>query len=102
MLTIFFIISILNVFTMLTNSKIIKDSQDLTLMIRIFINLFFLIMILIIKTIIIINNINDNNNSSYKLLKNNNVYYSNLVDFNKLLMKTQTNFLSRINLVNKT
>ena len=59
-------------------------------------------MISIIKTIIIINNNNNNNNSSHKLLKNNNVRYLRLVDFYKSSIKTQTSFLNKINLVNKT
>ena len=86
---------------MITNSEIMRDSQDLILITRIFINLFFLIIILIIKTIIIISN---NNNSNHKLLKNNNVRYLKLVDLYKSLMKTQTSFLSKIkiNLINKT
>ena len=102
MLTIFFVISILNlnVFTMITNSKIMKNSQGFTLMIRIFIDLSFLIMISIIKTIIIINN--NNNHCKHKLLKNNNVRYLKFADLYKLLTKTQTNLLSRINLANKT
>ena len=100
MLIIFFVISILNVFTMITNSKIIRDSQDLILIILILIDLFFII-ILIIKTIITINN-NNNSNSNHKIFKNNNVYYLRLVDFYKLLTKTQTSLLSRINLINKT
>ena len=96
MLTIFSVISILNIL----NSEIIKNSQDFTLMIRILIDLCFEIMILIIKTIIIINNISSSSN--HKLFKNNNVHYSRLVDFYKSLTKTQTSFLSKINLVNKT
>ena len=101
MLITFFVISILNVFMMITNSEIMKNSQDLILIIRIFIDLSFLIIISIIKIIIIINN---NNNSSHKLFKNNNVRYLRLVDLYKLLTKTQTSFLSKIkiNLINKT
>ena len=53
-------------------------------------------MISIIKTIITINN------NNHKLLKNNNIRYSRLVDLYKLLMKTQTSLLNKINLVNKT
>ena len=94
MLTILFVISIFNVL----NSKIIKKSQGLTLMIRIFIDLSFLMMILVIKTIIIINSSNNN----HKLFKNNNVRYLKLVDLCKSLTKMQTSLLSRINLVNKT
>ena len=104
MLIIFFVISILNlnVFTMITNSKIMKGSQDFTLITRILIDLSFLIMILIIKTIIIINS--NNNSSNHKLFKNNNVRYLKLVDLYKSSTKTQTSFLSRIkiSLVNKT
>ena len=96
MLIILFVISIFNVL----NSEIIKSSQVFTLMTRIFIDLFFLIMISIIKIIIIINN--NTNNSSYKLFKNNNVHYLRFVGFYKLLTKTQTNLLSKINLINKT
>ena len=94
MLTIFSVISILNVL----NSKIIKKPQGLTLMTRILIDLSFLIIISIIKTIITINN----NNNSHKLLKSNNVRYQKLVDLCKSSTKTQTSLLSRINLVNKT
>ena len=65
-------------------------------MTRILIDLFFLIIISVIKTIITFNN------NNYKILKNNNFHYLKLVDFYKSLMKTQTNLLSRINLVNKT
>ena len=100
MLIIFFVISILNVFMIITNSKIIRDSQDLILMIRILIDLSFLMMILIIKTIIIINN--NNNYCRHKLFKNNNVRYLKLADLYKSLTKTQTSLLSRISLVNKT
>ena len=95
MLIILFVISIFNVL-----NSIIKGSQDFTLMTRILIDLFFLIMILIIKTIITISS--NSSNSSHKLFKNNNVRYLKLVDFYKSLTKTQTNLLSRINLVNKT
>ena len=102
MLTIFFVISILNfnVFTMITNSKIIKRSQNLILIIRILIDLFFLMMISIIKIIITISS----NSNSHKLFKNNNVRYLKFVDFYKSSAKTQTSFLSRIkiNLVNRT
>ena len=56
-------------------------------------------MISIIKTIITINN---NNNSNHKILKDNNVRYLKFVDFYKLLTKTQTSFLNKINLVTKT
>ena len=52
-----------------------KGSQDLTLIIRILIDLFFLIMILIIKIIITINS-----NNNHKLFKNNNVRYKKFVD----------------------
>ena len=102
MLIIFFVISILNlnVFTMITNSEIIKNSQDFTLIIRILIDLSFLIMISIIKIIIIINN--NNNYCRYKLLKNNNVRYLKLADLYKSSAETQTSLLSRINLVSKT
>ena len=99
MLIIFFVISILNlnVFTMTTNSEIIKGSQGFTLMARILINLFFLMMISIIKTIITINN-----NNSHKLPKSNNVRYQKLVDLCKSSTKTQMNLLNRINFINKT
>ena len=83
MLEILFVISILNVFMIIIDS-IVRDSQNLTLMTRILIDLFFLIMIFI-KTIIKINN---NNSSNHKLFKNNNVRYSKLVDLYKLLTKT--------------
>ena len=85
---------------MTTNSEIIRDSQDFILVIRIFINLFFLIMILLINIIITINN--NNNSNNYKLFKNNNIRYLKLVDFYKSSTKTQTSFLNKINLVNKT
>ena len=75
------------------------SSQNLILMIRIFINLSFFIIILIIKIIITINN---NNNNNHKLFKNNNVHYLKLVNFYKSLTKTQTSFLNKINLINKT
>ena len=108
MLIILFVISIfnvfkmliLNVFTTITHSKTIRDSQNLTLMTRNFIDLSFFIIISIIKTIITINN--NNSNSSHKLFKNNNVHCLKLVDFYKLSTKTQTSFLNKINLVNKT
>ena len=102
MLIIFFVISILNlnVFTMITNSEIIKSSQDFTLMARILIDLSFLIIISIIKTIITINS--NNNHCRHKLFKNNNVRYLKLVDLYKSSTKTQTSLLSKINLVNKT
>ena len=85
---------------MITNSKIIKNFQDFTLIIRILIDLSFLIIISIIKIIIIINN----NNNNHKLFKNNNVHYLKFVDYYKSLTKTQTSLLSRIkiSLVNKT
>ena len=79
MLIILFVI--LNIFTMITNSKIIINSQDFTLIIRIFINFSFFIIILIIKIIIIINN-------NYKLFKNNNVRYLKFVNLYKSLAKT--------------
>ena len=100
MLIILFVISILNVFTMATNSKIIKNSQGLILMTRILTDFSFLIMILIIKTIITINN--NRNNNNHKLLKNNNVRYLKLVDFYKSSTKSQMSLLNKINLVNKT
>ena len=100
MLKILFVISILNVLTMITNS-ITKDLQDLILMTRILIDLSFLMMILVIKTIITINN---NNNNNHKLLKNNNFRYLKLVDRYKSSTKTQTSLLNKIkiNLVSKT
>ena len=85
---------------MITNS-IIKNSQNLTLMTRILIDLSFFMMILIIRIII---TISSNNSSSYTLFKNNNVRYLKFVDLYKLLTKTQTSLLSKIkiNFVNKT
>ena len=76
-----------------------KNSQGLTLMARILIDLFFLMMISTIKTIITFNS-----NSNHQLFKNNNVRYLKLVDLYKSLTKTQTSLLSRIkiSLVNKT
>ena len=100
MLTLLFAISILNVFTMITNSKIMKNSQDFILITRILIDFSFLIMISIMKTIITINN--NNNNNNHKLFKNNNVYYSRLIDFYKSSAKTQISLLNKINLVSKT
>ena len=95
MLTILFIISILNVL----NLEIMKRSQDFILVIRILIDLSFLMMISVIKIIITISN-----NNSHKLFKNNNVRYLKFVDLYKLSTKTQTSLLNRIriNLVNKT
>ena len=100
MLTILFVISIFNVFTIITNSEVIRDSQDFTLIIRILIDLSFFIIISIIRTIITINN--NNNSNNHKIFKNNNVRYLKLVDLYKSSTKTQTSFLNKINLVNKT
>ena len=97
MFIIFFVISILNVFIIITNS-IIRNSQDFTLIIRILIDFSFFIMILFIKTIITINS----SSNSHKIFKNNNVRYLKLVDLYKSSTKTQTSFLNKINLVNKT
>ena len=101
MLIILFVISILNinVLIMITNSEIMKSPQGLTLMARILTDFSFLMIISVIRTII---TISSNNNSSHKLFKNNNVRYLKLVDLYKSLTKTQTSFLRRINLVNKT
>ena len=101
MLIILFVISIFNVFMIITNSKIMNDSQGFILITRILIDLFFFIMISIIKIIIIINN---NSSSNCKLFKDNNVRYLRLVDLYKSLTKTQTSLLSKIkiSLINKT
>ena len=98
MLIILFVI--LNVFMIITNSEIIMNSQNFTLMTRIFIDFSFFIMISIIKIIIIINN--NSSNSNHKLFKNNNVRYLKFVNLYKSLMKTQMSFLNKINLINKT
>ena len=94
MLIILFVISILNVL-----NSAIKNSQNLTLMTRILIDLSFLIIISVIKIIITINN---NNSNNHKLLKSNNVRYQKLVDLCKSSAKTQMSLLNKISLVNKT
>ena len=88
MLIILFVILILslNVFTMTTNSEIIKGSQDFTLVARILIDLSFFIMISIIKIIITISN--NSNHCRHKLFKNNNVHYLRFADLYKLSAET--------------
>ena len=91
-----FLNAFLTTFLIITNSK---TNLILEARIRI-IDFFFLMIISIIRIIIIINN-NNNNNSNHKLFKDNNVHYLKIVNLYKSLAKTQTSFLSKINLVNK-